>query len=625
MSPGFSQEALTALKMKTEDSKVKDKTTICNLVLDEMSIRKKVEWTGTKFAGYVDIGTNINSDVLPEAKEVLVFMLVCLNDSWKIPVGYFFLDGLAAIEKAELVKKCLEFTSETGITVSSLTFDGAPVNFTMAAKLGADFSDVRSLKTYFLHPVTGQKVFIFLDPCHMIKLVRNTFGSQKYLQDYSGNEINWTLLEQLVEKQNYEGLHLATKIKKRHLQWTREKMKVKFATQILSKSVADALLYLCIDLKVTAFKDAQPTATFIKYFNDLFDVFNSRNRKAKYFFKRPFSDATFQEMINFLNEMYSYICNLKLGNIPVVQSSRKTGFLGFLICIQSLKELYELYVRERKQLKYILTNKISQDHLELFFGAIRSKGGYNNNPTARQFESAYKRLLIHTEVTGPQSGNITNPENLLILTCSSGQKITHDDNGDDMQFSKEYLSLKKQIEQDMTQNLLADSAWNLTLFVEDVVGYISGFILKMLKKCITCQKCLEIMEGDIALSQLQKRKQYGNLMKASEVLIKICSTAERYFRFFCKSYDIFNKNIKYLMPILIRNTMKLLSSSILTHFNDHFFEDDPIDGHTFTLIKLILKHYFNLRIHHETVKKHDLSKNVRIRSVLTKTILFRNE
>ncbi|ERL88882.1 hypothetical protein D910_06264 [Dendroctonus ponderosae] len=40
-----------------------------------MSIRKQVEWTGTKFTGYVDIGANIDSDMLPEAREAIVFML----------------------------------------------------------------------------------------------------------------------------------------------------------------------------------------------------------------------------------------------------------------------------------------------------------------------------------------------------------------------------------------------------------------------------------------------------------------------------------------------------------------------------------------------------------------------
>jgi len=53
---------------------------------------------------------------------------------------------------------------------------------------------------------------------------------------------------------------------------------------------------------------------------------------------------------------------------------------------------------------FILTYKISQDHLEMFFSAIRAKGGFNNNPTTMQFEAAYKRLLIHTELKNFRRG-----------------------------------------------------------------------------------------------------------------------------------------------------------------------------------------------------------------------------
>ena len=63
-------------------------------LIDEMSIRKHIEWNGERFVGYVDIGAEVDDDSNPVASEVLVFMLVCLNGFWKLPVGYFLLDGL---------------------------------------------------------------------------------------------------------------------------------------------------------------------------------------------------------------------------------------------------------------------------------------------------------------------------------------------------------------------------------------------------------------------------------------------------------------------------------------------------------------------------------------------------
>jgi len=54
--------------------------------------------------------------------------------------------------------------------VKTLTFDGAASNMSMVTALGAKlfFPDV---KIYILYPITKEKVFIFLDPCHMLKNV----------------------------------------------------------------------------------------------------------------------------------------------------------------------------------------------------------------------------------------------------------------------------------------------------------------------------------------------------------------------------------------------------------------------------------------------------------------------
>ena len=62
----------------------------------------------------------------------------------------------------------------------------------------------------------------------------------------------------------------------------------------------------------------------------------------------------------------------------------------------------------------VLTYKLSQDHLELFFSSVRTRGGFNNNPTARQFTAAYKRLLVKLQVrTG--TGNCILRDNASIL------------------------------------------------------------------------------------------------------------------------------------------------------------------------------------------------------------------
>lgn len=75
--------------------------------------------------------------MLPVAKEALVFMLTCINGPWKIPVGYFLINGITAEQKASLVRQALNLIEESGVNVISLTFDGCPANFSMARLLGA--------------------------------------------------------------------------------------------------------------------------------------------------------------------------------------------------------------------------------------------------------------------------------------------------------------------------------------------------------------------------------------------------------------------------------------------------------------------------------------------------------
>jgi hypothetical protein len=56
----------------------------------------------------IDLGTDNNDDSLLVAKEAVVFMVVVVNDNFKLPVGYILIDGLGALERSNLVKQCVQ-------------------------------------------------------------------------------------------------------------------------------------------------------------------------------------------------------------------------------------------------------------------------------------------------------------------------------------------------------------------------------------------------------------------------------------------------------------------------------------------------------------------------------------
>ena len=170
----------------------------------------------------------------------------------------------------------------------------------------------------------------------MIKLVRNTLSDWKVLKDAEGNEIQWKLLDKLHKLQEFEGLHLANKLRARHVHWKPQKMRVNLPAQTLSSSVADALEYCEGKLKLPQFQGCGPTVKFIRVFDHLFDVLNSRNPLARNY-KAPIRKSNFDYTKKFLDEANVYIENLKaVDGRSILTSKRKTGFLGFLFCIQSV-------------------------------------------------------------------------------------------------------------------------------------------------------------------------------------------------------------------------------------------------------------------------------------------------
>lgn len=67
---------------------------------------------------------------------------------------------------------------------------------------------------------------------------------------------------------------------------------------------------------------------------------------------------------------------------------------------------------------------MSQDHIELFFGKIISMGGSNNDPTSRQFTTAYKKLLVNNDIQDVLNENSLSLASVLILT-TSGNYLTN--------------------------------------------------------------------------------------------------------------------------------------------------------------------------------------------------------
>lgn len=629
VSPGFTTQAFDMLKQKYN---ISGKRMICALVADEMALRHQSKWTGRKTEGVVDFGGTTDSKVI--ATEAYVFLLVALDENWKLPVGYFFVKGVSSETRAHLIISCITKSFESGVDVVAVTFDGCPANFSTAKLLGCDLKDPKMLKTSFKHPDCDMQVVVLFDPCHMIKLVRNTFESKRIIFNQNNKEIKWHLLENLNNLQKDQGLKFANKLSERHLKFRNEIMKVKLATQLLSKSVANAL-ELCEQLSIPKFCETAATVDFINIFNDLFDIFNSRSVHI-FGFKKPICPQNASEIIQFLDTVKQYILSLKIYNKNrrqvnrrivfsitkknIVECKCKSGFLGFLVCIESLKYLYSSLVVEESRMSYISTYRLSQDHIEILFGDIRRHGGYNNNPNVIQFKGIYKKIVNHLELRSGFSGNCVPLESIPILNCtsavlninwSSGKRVSIGDGEPDLQIATHSNNmLSDKTSQDnvniFSQILNNDSSPN---YVKQIVGYISGWIARKLVSILKCEVCIQslLTSNKLWFHKLVIIKDMGGLCYSSESTFIVCLRSENILKSHIKEKGLYFTKHNEVDILKNRILKTFVNSNVFNDLNDHTLTQPPTFNHRLHLIKAIIEKYVNVRLHSEHRNNPDLN------------------
>lgn len=420
--PGISKDSLESLrKLVAEHGNV-----YCTLSHDEMSIRRNVQWSDQRkrFLGGISYGSIPNyAKHMPVAYNAIVFMVNGINVKFNLPIQFEFINSLQSHEKAGMILMALKELSAIGIKVIAITFDGLSNNFSTCTLLGANFNVDRNFKPYIMNPYTNEKVFIILDPPHMIKLIRNCIGHMKCLYLCDGRTIEWKYFESLVEVETK--CDLAThKLTKDHILFDRNIMNVRLATQTLSESVAQSMERLVSHPKAHhLFEGCGETAAFARRTNTLFDIFNSSEKCPNNLFKSLINNDSKNVIFSFLDETVEYMKKLSLdrnGN-SILESRRKTGFMGFIINAHNLKEMYSLYV-ETGILEELPTRILNQDPLENFFGRIRSCLGSNDNPTTEQFCGTYRKVIVNKELTCSSLANCHDRLNILKISSKSQVK-----------------------------------------------------------------------------------------------------------------------------------------------------------------------------------------------------------
>lgn len=571
--PGIQQDCLETLSKLVSTAHDTEKEVYCSLCYDEVAIKQLVQWSDArkKFMGYQTYGADNESKI---ASQAIVFLITGINFIFSIPVAYHFIGNLNQNQKAELLKEIITAITNVGIVVVNLTFDGLSTNLQACVILGSSFV-LSDFRPFFPNPVNGSRVHVILDACHMLKLWRNTLANIKTIKDGNGNVIDWHFLEKL-EYYRTKNDFITHKLTKCHILWYTNKMNVRLAAQTLSDSVSKSLLYLR-ETNCPGFRDCGATAEFAKRANDIFDIFNTRKTEEKdsengmrTFKNEILCETNSAQIFSHLENTASYIKGLKIGTTEILKSRNKTGFIGFLINIDSLKGIYEDFIVS-KRMNDIPTLRLSQDFLESLFGRIRALLGSNNHPTQEQFISAFRKMLVNSELAASRLSNCT--DQLSILHVSSRKK------------SQTGKTSEENIEAEVEGlHQINENDYLLDMFQQSSIGYTAGSIENQILNyayfdCADCSAVLK--ENESSGLDFFKSKKHRVPCKST---VDICIVANRFVK-------IFENDMNFNYQSMIN---KILQSIDFDTIYPKSVEHEA--GHMYYFVRFIIEEYARIKL-----------------------------
>lgn len=392
IEPGLNDRFLEAMRVKL-GSIVNPLYKYCVISIDEMSLREHLKYDMKRDEVIGLTGFNDLSMTESIANHSTTIMVQGLFEKWKQPIGYWFVkSALRAPESIEIVHSVITALFAIGFVVKAVISDQGS-NFQKLAKvLGTNVDE----PFFILNGEESQKIWYIFDPPHLLKntrncLLKNNFRNKKQPE----HVISWTYIKQFYEldkkKDRYRS---APKISDVHIDpKDREKMKVRYAAEILSATIARSLNDHVQQGLLE--KSASHTAEFISNIDNLFDVFNSKEIIHDFKkFNSAYCGAVYQ--VEFLEYMKNYIEELDVINCEGKIITGRFKFLnGWKHNINAIIQLWQSFDNDIDNISHILTRRINQDPLENFFGAIRSAGGNNQTPSCGDFTNHFKKLAFN--------------------------------------------------------------------------------------------------------------------------------------------------------------------------------------------------------------------------------------
>ena len=470
-SPGLSDAAMHVIHSKVRT--MSESSRLCTISMDEISIKANLSYDEYKdeIIGLEDFGDGVKNNTT--ATSALVFMARGILENWKQPLGYYLVHE--SCNSTKIKEKLLETINK----ISSISLKVIAV----VSDLGSNFQkvlkdlDITPLKPWFMH--NGNKIFYLYDAPHLIKAIRNNL--LKYNFHHGDKVASWKDIEAIYKKDSALSIRCCPKLTENHIHPNGfKKMKVKYATQVLSHTVAAAI---SMSVSVGALPTtASGTAEMISKFDQIFDSLNSSSFKDSKIFRRPMSADSPHE--KFLSEMVDFISSLR-----VIDPTTNKDVTNILKCLKGLKltlngtlalwkHLQTLY-----SVQFLITRQLNQNPLENF-GSVRQQGSNANNPTPIQFCSAFRKPFYHN-ILVQSTGNCTEYFDSVLVGPNYNINSQASEKGP-QPFNFEDSNYKLNLFENYLFSLIA-------------MTYVAGYLLKKcfeMHKCQDCHKNLVSLELD---------------------------------------------------------------------------------------------------------------------------------
>ncbi len=409
-----------------------------------------------------------------------------IKENWKQPLGFVLVNEACPSTKIKtLLLQIIDDLTEMGLHVETITSD-----------LGSNFQsllhllNITPVKPWFTHK--GKKIIYLFNPPHLIKAVRNNLI--KYNFHYNGKVASWDDIKVIYERDKQQTLRSCPKLTEKHINPNDfMKMKVKYATQTLSHTVASTIsTYVSLNALPPS---AVGTAELISNFDNIFDCLNSSSLNSPKTYRKAMSkDSPHHQLIA---DMLKFISSIKVINKETQAdvTNQLRCLKGLIMTLNGVNALWS-HLSEDCSLRFLMTRRLNQDPLEIFFGMIRQQGGNCDKPTALQFVRAYRKLFVDNFLTPLPSGNCAEDLDTFLITSRSAG--TNSSNSQDNN-----QSIPSPLASTVGDTDFKESEMEKNIISLHAVTYVAGYLLK---KCLAKHSC-NVCHNALAVKQIDECNQ----------------------------------------------------------------------------------------------------------------------